>query len=644
MSDVKTVCPRDCYDTCFMTVSIRDGELIRTMGDKDNPVTQGVLCPRGYRDIERAYSDKRVLYPYKRVEDRFERITWDNALTILVKKIQDTLHEYGAESCLQVSCAGNQGLFSLYLPQRLFYALGFNRTDDSICSKSGHDALSLHYGSTYGIDPDELVDMGLTVYWGFNAAVSAFHLFRLSVKAQKKGGVIVAIDPRKSETTEKADVWIQIKPGSDVALAYGVIKYLIENELVDNEFIKKYTYGFDRLNKEVSHWSKDAIKKHTGVQWDTIGELAELYSRCNPNVTMIGIGMQKSVCGAESVRAASLIPAVLGLRRGFYYSNFQKYDVDLPYVTGEKLTDKKIRIVSQVALGRLVEKGKFKFVYIHNMNPAVTLPNQKAVKRGLQKKDVFVVVHDTHWTDTASNADVVLPAPTFLEKEDIVVSYSHKYVRKSEKVIEPLGESKSELWIAQKVAAQLHCKETWVYEDCWKVIEKAFQNACENKDISDLRKGKTVQLKMKPNNEYHTPTGKIELYATRAAELQVTPLPKQYLLPEDGFIFLNSASKKYTHTQFQDIHGVIPPIVFINMEDARKYTITDTDVVELSNECGSIKLKAVISVSIPQGVLWAPRQGKDIEGVPQNSIMPDTTQKIGGGPTFNSTVVKIRKL
>lgn len=643
MSDIETVCPRDCYDTCFMRVSIRDNELIRTMGDKTNPVTQGFLCQRGYRDIERMQSPERILYPHTADSGSFERLSWDDALSLLTEKLNSTLEKYGPRSCLQIVCAGNQGLFTSYLPQRLYYALGFTQTDESICSKSGHDALSLHYGLTYGADPDELSDKELTVYWGFNAAVSAPHLYALSVKARKKGGVVIAVDPRKSETAGAADVWVQVNPGSDVALAYGILKYLIENGLTDSRFINTYTHGFDKLEEEVSQWSVDAIEKYTGTTWDTITELAELYSSHRKNVTMMGIGMQKSLHGAESVRAISFIPAVLGLHRGFYFSNCQRFYVDIPYVTGESLTDKKIRIVSQVALGKLLEKGEFTFVYIHNMNPAATLPNQKAVEKGLLRNDVFVVVHDTHWTETARHADLVLPAPTFLEKEDVVVSYSHKYVRKSNRVSEPLGESRSELWVTAQIADRLQVKEEWLQEDPWEVVGKAFRNALEEGDVHDLKKGVTITLKMKPKNEYQTLSGRIEFHP-EVTEPGITPLPKQYLLPENGFVLLNSAAKNYTHTQFQDIHGAIPPIVFINLEDAREYNIHDTDIVELYNELGSIKLKAVISVAVPAGVLWAPRQGKDVEGSPQNSIMPDTTQEIGGGPVFNSTLVSIRKV
>ncbi len=614
------------------------------MGDKTNPITQGFLCPRGYRDIERVYSDDRILYPHRRLNDSYERISWDDALFILTEKLQSILSTTGAESCLQLSCLGNQGLFTSYLPQRLFYALGFTQTDESICSKSGHDALSLHYGFTYGLNLDELSTMELINYWGFNAAVSAPHLHRLSIKAQKDGGVVVVVDPRKSETAESADLWVKLTPGSDVALAYGVLKQVIEADNVDAKFIEQYTYGFDKLTEEVSQWSTRSIEEYTGVHWDSVVELAELYSTHRKNTTMIGIGMQKSLYGAESVRAISLIPAVMGLHRGFYYSNAQAYYVDVPYITGKRLTDNPCKVVSQVALGRLLENGEFKFVYIHNMNPAHTLPNQEAVKKGLLRDDVFVVVHDTHWTETAHTADLVLPAPTYFEKEDIVIPYSHSYVRKSNQVIEPRGESRSELQIMEELVIRLHCKETWIYEDKWEALHNGLQNAFETGDISHIRKGKLLTLKMRPENEYQTPTGRIELHSTTAEKMGAAPLPKQYPLPESGFILLNTAVKNYTHTQFQDIYGAIPALVFVNLEDAKTHHIHDTDVIEVSSTLGSIKLKAVISTAVPQGILWAPRQGRDIEGTPQNSIMPDTKQKIGGGPVFNSTVVTIRKL
>jgi anaerobic selenocysteine-containing dehydrogenase len=617
------------------------------VGDKTNPVTQGFLCPRGIMDIKRTYSSERVLFPHILVGEKpcgsFKRISWHEALHILVKKLSHVLENFGSGAALHLYYSGNMGLLTQYFPQRLFYALGFSQTDLSICSKSGHEALKLHYGSSYGVDPDELSSMRLTVYWGFNAAVSAPHLHALSLKAKRNGGAIVVVDPRKSETAKLADFWIQLNPGSDVALAYGVMKHLIENELVDLDFIEKNTYGFEKLKKKVSGWSIKSIEDCTGVEREKIARLAQFYADFKPNVTMIGIGMQKSLYGAESVRAVSLIPVLVGLHRGFYYSNSKGWNINLPYLTGEELTDRKVKVVSQVALGKHLEKGDFKFVYIHNMNPAQTLPNQKAVRKGLTRKDVFVVVHDTHWTETTKFADLVLPACTFLEKEDVVISYSHKYVRKSRIVTKPQGESKSETWVMANLIRRLGLKEKWLHEDPWKAVENALKDAFENSGFSELNEGKVLRLKMKPKNEYQTPTGKIELYSTMAEKLGFSPLPKQHPLQENGdFTFLNTAVRKFTHTQFQDVFGPLPPIVLVNPEDAKEHAIKDGDIVELRNKLGSVKLKAVISDAVPRHVLWMPREGKDIEGKPQNVLMLDTTQSLGGGPAFNSTKVKLK--
>lgn len=637
---IQTVCPRDCYDTCSVHVSVKNGSMIRTMGDSSHPITQGVLCPRGYKDIERVTSQTRISYPYEKNDNTYQRISWDNALSKISKNITHTIDKWGSQSCLQLSCIGNQGIFSSYMPQRLFYALGFTQTDDSICSKSGHEALKLHYGLTYGIDPEKLPETDVVVYWGFNAAISAPHLYKLSEESQKKGGTIITIDPRKSETAHLADIWIQVNPGGDVALVYGILKYIIENELYHKEFIEKYTHGFNQLKEKVETWDIDKIETITNVSWNKICQLAKMFTQ--KTIFMIGIGMQKSFNGAEAVRAVSLLPAVLGSHRGFFYSNSQKWFIDMPCITGEALTTKEYPVVSQVGAGHLLETGVFKCVYIHNMNPVETLPNHTAVKFGLLRDDVFVVVHDTHWTETAQCADVVLPAPTYFEKEDIVVSYSHKYVKKSNKVISPIKESKSELWVMNKLAHQLHCPR-WVTRDCWEVIREAFKNCFETGGISDLKEGKLVTLKMRPVDKYQTPTQKIELYSTHS-EKKITPLPSHHPITTNGLIMLNSALKKYTHTQFQDVFGVIPPLIYINVKDALKIGVNDSDIVKVYNEKGSIQLKVVISVSVPSGVVWVPRQGKDIHGTPQNVIVADTTQKIGGGPVFNSTRVNIQKI
>lgn len=647
--EVRVVCPRDCYDTCSMIAEVVDGKVVGTRGDATHPVTRGFLCPRGAGDVERLYSSDRVLYPHVRVGKKpkglFRRVSWEHALDLVADRLRSTIEEFGPKSVLHVEYAGNMGLLTWYLPQRLWYALGASRTDYSICSKSGHEAISLHYGLSYGVLPEELLSMKLIVFWGFNARVSAPHLWALSQEARKAGGCLVAIDPRKSETAEASDLWISPKPGSDVALAYGVMKHLIENNLVDKEFIERYTHGFERLREEVSGWDVKRIEDLTGVGWSQIEELSNLYAERKPSATMIGIGLQKGVCGAEAARAASLIPALVGIHRGFFYSNSRGWQVDTSYLTGESLTEKECWTVSQVALGKLVEEGIFKFIYVYNSNPAQTLPNQLAFRRGLLRDDIFVVVHDTHWSETAKLADVVLPAPTFLEKEDLVIPYSHSLVLRSEKAEEPLGESRDELWVMKQLAERLGVKEKWVYEEPWAAVEKALSNAFGEEDFfNKLMSGEALRLRPKPRNEYQTPTEKIEFCSVIAEARGIPPLPKQHAsLINKRYVLLNTATSTYTHTQFQDVYGAIPPLVYINPADAEEEGIESGDEVMLCNELGCIKLKAVVSDRVPKGVLWSPRQCIDLDGVPQNAIIPDGRQEIGGGPTFNSTTVWLRR-
>ncbi|MFX0062990.1 MAG: molybdopterin-dependent oxidoreductase [Candidatus Hermodarchaeota archaeon] len=645
-----TVCPRDCYDTCFLRVNVdENGKIVSIKGDPTNPVTQGFVCPRGAKDKNRL-TQNRVLYPYTRIKNhpiwKFRQSNWDEALSIVSEKLQQTLENHGSESILHLEYAGNTGLLTWFFPQRIWNAIGATKTDGALCANSGHEALSLHYGQSYGLQPEDLLKKKLIVYWGFNAAVSSMHMWNLSQKARRQYETQIAVvDPRKSKSAKKSDVWLNPRPGTDVALAFGITRYIIEYNYVDLDFIEKWTHGYSLLKEEVMKWTPDRIKKVTGIKWDLIERLGQAYGELQPSATMIGLGFQKSVQGAESVRAVSLIPALLGLHRSFFYSSSNGFFVDLGYLMGETLTSKKPNVKSQVALSTRVKQGEFKFIFIYNMNPALTLPNQRALRAGLSREDVFVVVHDTHWSETTDYADVVLPAPTYLEKEDLVIPWSHRYIRLSKKIVNPLGDSRDEIWLMQKLVRALNLTEEWLYEDPWEAVKKTLENTLDTGTFGDLMKGKNLALKNKPFNTYQTSTGKIEFYSTKAEELGLSPLPIQHSAEVDDkeFVLLNSALRKYTHTQFQEVYGPIPPIVHINPKDAELFQIKNNSVITLYNELGSVTLKAVLTHNVPKGVLWAPRQLVGINGEPQNSLAPGSTQKIGKGPTFNSIIVKLSK-
>ncbi|MFW9830428.1 MAG: molybdopterin-dependent oxidoreductase [Candidatus Thorarchaeota archaeon] len=648
---VTTVCPRDCYDSCNLIAEYPQGRSDPILkGNAEHPITQGFLCPRGVKDFNRAYSSQRVLFPYIRekqqLENKGRKCNWNEALELITKNLKTVLKEEGSEAVLHLEYAGNMGLLTWYFPQRIWYAVGATKTDYSICSKSGHEALSLHYGSSYGIKPEQLTHQKLIIFWGFNAVVSSPHLWSLAQKARNQNKSIIAvIDPRISKTAELADIHLQPKPGYDTALAYGIAHALSNQGLIDIEFIDKWTKGFESFSQEFKKWHKGRVERYTGLNWSQIEELATLYGTQRPNVIMIGLGMQKSRNGAEAVRAIGLLPPLIGQHRGFFYSNGRANYVDFDYLTGKTLSVKPHKLVSQVQLGRLVENGKFKFIFIYNTNPTLTLPNQTAFRYGLLREDVFVVVHETHWTETTKYADVVLPALTYLEKDDLVIPWSHHYIQRSNQILKPQEMSRTEIWVMQQLARRLDLKEQWLFQDSWDAIKKSLTNSVSQRAFDDLRDGKRLQLRTKELNEYPTPSGKIEFASSIALEQNASPLPTQPDVGHDPdkLVLLNSALPNYTHTQFQDIYGDIPAIVKIHPKTATEYDIHDEDIIELVNEQGTIKVSAQITESVLPETLWSPRQFIGLGGNPQNSLTPDSPQPIGGGSVFNSTYVKLQK-
>lgn len=645
---VKSICARDCPDSCFIEAVVENNRIVSVKGSRDNPVTDGFVCPRGSADPKRVYSKERVLYPRLRQGPKpgnvLGRVSWNRILDDVAGKLEETLKKDGPDKALFLDYAGNTGLFTSQYSLRLWNFLGVTRTDHSLCSRSGHEALSLHYGLSYGMEPEELLQKQIIAFWGFNAKVSSPHLWALALRARReKGTMLVVVDPRRSETAEFADLWLRPRPGSDVALAYGVAKFLIDENHVDGDFVQNWTKGFEAFRDEVANWTPERVEKLTGLQWDQVKTFAESMEKRRPGVIMIGIGLQKSLFGAEAVRAVSLLPVLLGYHRGFYYSNSKGRFIDFGYLTGENLTAKKGRIVSQVALAERLEAGEFRFIYIVGMNPAVTLPGQNAVRKGLSRNDVYVVVHDTHLTETCRFADAVLPAPTYLEKEDIVVADSHPYTRFCSRAVNPLGESREEVWVMMQLINRLKLSEKWLHESPIDATKKAMEYSFEDGTYQDLLKGAVLRLKHRKKEEYQTPAGKIEFFSSVVGE-EDNHLPVQLPISRigDTFILLNSALPQYTHSQFRDVYGPIPLIVWMHPTDAESRSIKQGTEITLFNASGELDLVVVVTDRVPQGVLWSPRPLEDNSGKPQNALVSTSPQRIGGGPSFNSTQVRVR--
>jgi len=649
MSVIKTVCQRDCPDTCFIDVTVDNGRIISTKGSRLNPVTQGFLCPRGMGDPKRVYSKNRVLYPHIKSggdhEDRFVRKTWEECISVVAKKLKKTIEVYGKESVLLYDYPGNQGFLAWQFPRRLWFALGATTTDYSLCANSGHAGIGLHYGLSYGMQPEELAKMKAIIFWGNNSKVSSPHQWVFALKARsEENATIISIDPRKSQTSEASDIWINPRPGSDVALSYGIARYLIRKNGIDSEFLDNSTSGYRDYFDEAMKWTPERVERYTGVSRDAIEKIGDILIANRPAVFMIGLGLQKSIQGAEVARAVSLLPALLGYHRGFHYTDGPGRFVDWGYISGARLSQNDGKVVNQVSIGDRLEAGEFKFVFVLGSNPVVTLPNQSAVRKGLSRKDVFVVAHDTHWSETTEYANVVLPAPTYLEKKDVNLSDHHLYSRLSEQAVEPLGESKHEIWVMQELAKKLDRKEMWLFEDPWEALEKTLTESFQEGNLQDVLNGSVLQLKLRPYNEYQTPSGKIEFAASKAADIGVGALPAQEALKssDDWFTLLNSSIPKYTHSQFTDVYGPIPQIVWINPNEATDLGIQDEDIVVIYNELGSVTLRAKLTERISASTLWAPRPLIGLNGNPLNILASGTSQNIGGGPVFNSIKVKIK--
>lgn len=645
MHIVKSTCPRDCYDTCFIRVVKEDDVIKSVYPDPENPLTDGFLCPRGVSDNVWVYVN-RVLYPHIRLGSKptnnFKRVTWKEAISTIVNKLKYVLDNYGPKSVLHLEYAGNMDLITWYFPQRFWNLIGATRSDYSICSKSGHEGISLHYGLSYGVLPQEISNMKLIILWGFNAAVSAPHLWNAVLRARRNGGTVIAIDPRNSETARSSDLWIQVKPGSDVWLGYGIARLLIEKELIDREFIDRYTFGFKEFIKEVMKYDLKEVSEITGVNEKLISRVSELYGSIRPSVIMIGLGVQKSMNGAEVTRILSLLPALVGQHRGFYYSNSRGFYIDTAYLSGDSLLKDKVRTVSQVALAKHILNGEFKFIYIYNMNPLLTLPGQRYLREGLLRDDVFVVTHTTHWNESCHYSDIVLPAPTYLEKDGLVIPYSHNYVRISKKVIEPLGESRDEVWVVKELANGLGIRSRLIYEDPWEALRIALEHAIDG-SFDDLLSGKTVMLRYRPKDEYQTPTQRIEFYSLSAHAKGINPLPKPVITRHDAreFVLINSSTPLYTHTQFWEVYGEPKPLIHISPYDAKELGINDGCIVRVCSDEDCVSLIAKVDNSLQRRTLWVQRQIKDLNGKPINSITPIITQTVGGGPIFNSINVSI---
>ena len=467
---IRGACGHDCPDTCSWLVEVQDGRAGRLFGDPSHPFTRGTLCAKVNHYLERVYHPERVLYPLRRVGVRgageFRRISWQEALSEIAERWQRIMVEHGGEAILPFSSAGNQGLIQhSSLDQRLGGWLGFSRLDRNICGAVAHQGLSATQGNGVGINPEDLIHSRLIVLWGTNTIVTNLHLWPVILSARSRGAKIVVVDPVRTRTAEAADWHLAVRPGADTLLALAMMHVIIRDDLVDRDYVDRYSTGFDQLAEHVQQFAPDRVAEDTGLSAEEIERFAREYATVQPSLLRPLIGLEHHRNGAMMFRTLACLPILTGAWRhrggglcrstgAFQFSMLNMEELLMPW-----LQKPGVRTLNMRDLGRDLTSTELRppiqSLLIYNSNPAVSLPNQQLVRRGLMRDDLFTVVHDLFLTDTARFADIVLPATSQIEHLDLVPSWGHHYVSMNRPAIEPEGESVTNTELFRRLAACL---------------------------------------------------------------------------------------------------------------------------------------------------------------------------------------------
>lgn len=673
-----SVCALDCPDACSVLVTVEDGQATQLRGNPAHPVTRGFLCGKVARYLEREYSPDRLLYPLRRIgtkgEGRFVRVSWDEALDEIAARLKTVAAEFGPEAILPYSYAGTMGLLQgSGMDRRFFHRLGASRLDRTICSSAGGAGLMEALGFRYGTEPEQFRHAKLILAWGANVLGTNVHLWPFIVEARRNGAKFYTIDPRRNRTGALSDKHFFINPGSDTALALGMMHVVIGEKLHDAEYVARYTEGFEELAERVKEYPPDRAAALTGIAKEEIVALAREYATTRPAVIRLNYGVQRSERGAMAVRAISLLPVVTGswqdVGGGLQLSTSQAFQfnragLERPDLQMQTL-GRQARLINMSLLGQAlneVQDPPVKAIVVYNSNPAAIAPNQNAVRRGFLREDLFTVVLEQFQNDTADYADFVLPATTFLEHTDVYLAYGHYHLQLARSAVAPPGETRSNVDVFRLLAERMGFDDP-----CFRDSEDEMIRTLLASDhpflrgitLEELDREHSVRLRVAPNGEpflpfakggFGTPSGKC---AFRAATLEYTPpvesrfgdgelrarFPLELISPKNDDS-MNSTFGNRSENDFAT------SVLHMCVADASQRSIVTGDQVRVFNDRGSCVLRAEVDGVVGPGVVCAPsvRWGKkapDSRNV--NALTSERLTDLGGGPTFYSCLVQVEK-
>jgi anaerobic selenocysteine-containing dehydrogenase len=664
-----------------MTVDVEDGRAVAIGGDPDHRFTQGFLCAKVNRYLERVYSPERVLHPMRRAgrkgEGRFERISWDEALDTVAGRLREIAVAFGPQAVLPYSYAGNMGLLGFgSMDRRFFGALGASLLDRTICSSAGAHGYKATAGKTMGFDPEAVVHARLVVAWGANIVSSNVHLWPFVEEARRRGARFVCVDPFRSRTAEKADLHIAPLPGTDAALALGMMHVVFRDGLEDRDWLERHTTGHVELRARAREWTPSRAAEATGLRPEEIEAFAREYATTRPSAIRLNYGLNRHAGGGMAVRTVACLPAVVGAWRdvggGALLSTSGTFPVDEAALERPDLVPPGTRTLNMSQLGRILTDATLdppvKALLVYNSNPAAVAPEQDAVRRGLARDDLFVVVHEQFQTDTADFADVLLPATTTLEHYDIHKAYGHLYVSLSEPAIAPLGEAMPNTELFRRLAARMGLDHPCLRESDEQMARQAFKwdhPFMKGITFERLEREGSVRLAVPDpfvpfaEGAFPTPSGKCELRSEKLLAEGHDPVPG-YVPPREGPTSAPEIAKRYplafisppAHHFLNSTFSAQPVFlrregeasVTIHPDDAAPRGIGDGALARVFNDRGSFLARARVSDAARRGVvvglsIWWPKLCPG--GRNANAVTSQALTDMGGGATFFDALVEV---
>lgn len=668
-----SVCSLDCPDTCGLLINVENGVGSKLRGDPAHPMTRGFLCGKVAQYLEREYSPERLLYPQKRTgpkgSGQFERMGWDEAINTIASRLKAVSNEYGSEAVLPYSYAGTMGLLNnAGMDRRFFHRFGASRLDRTICSSAGGAALTASLGHRFGTEPEQFREAKLIIAWGANIHGTNVHLWPFILEARRRGARLIVIDPVKTKTARLADQHLAINPGSDMALALGMMHVILREGLEDRDYILQYTSGFDELRTISSQYPPERVEALTGLAAIDVVALAREYATTRPAVIRLNYGVQRSERGGAAVRAIVALPALIGSWKevggGAQLSTsggypFNRTALEMPELQGPAPK----RLINMTELGKVLTEADdppVKAMIVYNSNPATIAPMQNLVLKGLARADLFTVVLEQFQTDTADYADIVLPVTTFLEHTDLYLAYGHYFLQFARPALPRPGEVKSNVDIFRALGHAMGFTDACFNDSEDDMIRATLSSGhkfLEGITLERLEKEHFIRLNLAPDGEpflpfanggFGTASGKCEL----GIQDYVPPTESRHGDAELRRSFPLELLSSKNDDSMNSTFGVRPTVdqqtsvLYLNSADAAQRGVQDGDRVRVFNGRGSVLLRASVDGVVAAGVVRAPavRWAKLSEdGRSINALTSDRLTDIGGGATFYSCLVQVEK-